>query len=85
MRIDPKNEDYQQCPNCDALGMIGQDAVIGVKERNEEHPLDGNWSLSLFQCLGCGYVMFFNDLIVNAEEHNKKVLEHVQQLKGEKG
>ncbi|MGG0487116.1 hypothetical protein ABEY65_27590 [Priestia aryabhattai] len=85
MRIDPKQTDEQQCPNCDSLSFISQDAVIGVKEKDEDHPLGGNWGLSLFQCLECGYVMFFNDLIVNAEEYNKKVLEHVQQLKGEKG
>lgn len=83
MRINPKDKEDQQCPNCDELSFISQEEVVGVKELSAESYL-GALGLEVFQCNSCGYVMFFNNAIVNTEKAEKELQEYIQQLKGEK-
>lgn len=73
MKINPKSDEYQKCPNCDSHSFLSQSDTVGLFGTKEERGTavpdlgGGSWSLMVFQCHECGYVAFFNETIVNPE------------------
>jgi predicted nucleic-acid-binding Zn-ribbon protein len=71
MKINPKTEDYQTCPNCESSFFYSGSSTVGLFGTKEERGTavpdinGGSWNLMVFQCIECGYVAFFNDALVN--------------------